>query len=67
MRNSLSNPVGGADQPVFRAGGKATEIDVAKLPKGSAVLDDSPAGHVSVRATPEQIKAAVRQTVKIPQ
>ena len=37
------------------------EVDVAKLPKGSAVLGNNPSGHVSVRATPDEIKAAVEE------
>jgi RHS repeat-associated protein len=62
MRSTLSDPVGGKvfTKPEY------TEIDVAKLPKGSAKLDNIPDGHVSVRASQQDIKAAVKATTKFP-
>lgn len=38
-------------------------VDTAKLPNGSVDFDGDPAGHVNVFATPDQIRAAVKQDV----
>ena len=62
-RSSLSNEIG--KRPVFRPGEKATEIDVSKLPPGSAILD-SPGGHVSITASEDEVKRAIIQQVRIP-
>ena len=60
FRNSLSNPIGSSQRPVFRPGDDYIAVDVARLPKGSATLDDQPPGHVTVRGTtPDEVRAAV--------
>jgi hypothetical protein len=40
-------------------GDKYFGVDVSKLPSGSAVLDNNPAGHVTVNAPSQAIKDAV--------
>ena len=57
FRNSVSSS---ADQmQIFKPGDKIWAVDTRLLPSGSVTVDDNPAGHVSVFATPEQIKGAV--------
>jgi hypothetical protein len=57
FRDSISSA---ADKTrVFRPGDKMFAIDTNKLPKGSVVRDGVPDGHVSVFATPEQIRQAL--------
>jgi RHS repeat-associated protein len=57
FRDSISSS---ADQiQVFRAGDKIYAVDTSKLPPGSVIRDGVPNGHVSIRATPDQIRAAV--------
>ena len=70
FRTSLSNPINSSMQPVdgnvvFQPGKPAFGVDVAKLPKGSAVLDNTPPGHVTVNATSDAIKDAVDTSTKI--
>jgi len=70
FRTSLSNPIDSSGQPVdgqvvFQPGKPAFGVDVAKLPEGSAVLDNTPPGHVTVNATTEAIKDAVDPATKI--
>jgi RHS repeat-associated protein len=48
FRDSLSNPYPKGEQPVFRPGGQYIEVDPSKLPSGSVIYDNNPAGHVSV-------------------
>jgi hypothetical protein len=57
FRDSLSDPIGPETKPVFTKD-EYIQVDVSKLPEGSAVRDNNPPGHVTVRATPEQIKNA---------
>jgi hypothetical protein len=57
FRDSISSS---ADRvQVFRRGDKIWAVDTSKLPPGSVVRDGGPAGHVTVRATPAQIREAV--------
>lgn len=57
FRESISSS---ADRvQVFKAGDKIYAVDTAKLPPGSVVRDGVPNGHVSIRATPDQIRAAI--------
>jgi RHS repeat-associated protein len=63
-RNTLSNEMG--KPPLFRPGQTATEIDVSKLPPGSARLD-TPGGHVSITASEEEVKKAIIQRIRLPQ
>jgi len=57
FRDSISSS---ADRvQVFRAGDNLYAVDTAKLPPGSVFRDGVPNGHVSVRATPDEIRAAV--------
>src|SRR5260370_32802787 len=69
FRTSLSNPIDSAGQPdgniVFQPGKPAFGVDVSKLPDGSAVLDNTPPGHVTVNAPAEAIKDAVDPATKI--
>ncbi len=66
FRDSLSNPLpepGKPPQPVLRPGKPYIEVDTSKLPPGSVIPDGGtvvkgnkmPYGHVSVKATPEEI------------
>lgn len=57
FRDSISSSADGAQ--VFKPGDKIWAVDTAKLPAGSVVRDGVPAGHVSVNATPDAIRAAV--------
>lgn len=57
FRNSISSSANRAQ--VFDPGAKIWAVDTAKLPPGSVVLDGNPAGHVSVLATPSEIRAAI--------
>jgi hypothetical protein len=57
FRNSVSSSADG--QQIFRPGDKIWSVDTSQLPDGSAVFDDDPPGHVSVFATPDEIRAAV--------
>ena len=66
FRNALSNPIESAENPVFAPGDKYFGADVSKLPKGSAVLDDTPEGHVTVNASPADIKGAIVEKGKLP-
>jgi RHS repeat-associated protein len=61
FRDSLSSAADG--RQTFKPGDKVFAVDTAKLPAGSAQFDGNPAGHVSVTATPDQIRAAVMQDV----
>jgi RHS repeat-associated protein len=57
FRNSISSS---ADRvQVFKPGEKIWAVDVNKLPPGSIVRNNRPDGHVSVYATPDQIRAAI--------
>ena len=65
FRDSISSAADGAQ--TFKPGDKIFAVDTSKLPQGSVVVDGGvngvPAGHVSVNATPDQIRAAVTQDV----
>ncbi len=57
FRDSISSS---ADRvQAFKVGDKIYGVDTAKLPPGSVIRDGVPDGHVSIRATPAQIRAAV--------
>ena len=61
FRDSLSYPIDAAAMPVFKPGDDFIRVDVSKLPQGSAVLDNDPSpGHVSVKASPAEMKNANR-------
>jgi RHS repeat-associated protein len=68
FRDSLSNPINELGQPdgniVFKPGGSYFSADVSKLPEGSAVLDNTPPGHVTVNAAVDEIKAAAQDMPK---
>lgn len=49
----------GPPQQVFDRGNKIFAVDTAKLPKGTVVPDSRPDGHVSVYASPDEIRDAV--------
>ena len=73
FRSSLSNPAN-KEQAVFTPGRNYIAVDPAKLPAGSVTADGGkmvggklmPDGHVSVRATPEQIVEATVGGGKLP-
>ena len=57
FRDSISSS---ADRvQVFKPWDKIYAVDTAQLPPGSVVRDGVPDGHVSVIATPDEIRAAV--------
>ena len=61
FRDSLSNPIGAKDAPVFRPGAPYIEVDASQLPAGSVFRDNVPHGHVTVsNATVDEIKAALQ-------
>lgn len=73
FRDSLSNPlpeVGQKPQPVLRPGEKYIEVDTNKLPPSSVIIDGGtkglPPGHVSVKATPQEIINATEGGGKFP-
>ncbi|MGA2649985.1 MAG: hypothetical protein ABSF28_05670 [Terracidiphilus sp.] len=66
FRDSLSNPIDSESNPVFAPGDKYFGVNASQLPEGSAVLDNNPAGHVSVNASAEDIKDAVVTKGKLP-
>src|SRR6266700_498516 len=51
FRSSVSSSADG--QQIFRPGDKIWSVQTGQLPSGSVIMDDNPAGHVSVFATPE--------------
>jgi len=57
IRDSVSRSTDG--QQVFRPGDKIYGVDTSQLPPGSVVRDGVPDGHVSVFATPQQIRDAI--------
>jgi hypothetical protein len=61
FREHVSSAADGTQ--TFKHGENIYAADTTKLPSGSAVVDGgvngNPPGHVSVKATPEQIKAAI--------
>jgi hypothetical protein len=61
FRDSVSSSLSSEHPQVFRPGDKIWGLDTSKLPAGSVVRDGVPPGHVSVYATPEQIRAAIVQ------
>jgi RHS repeat-associated protein len=73
FRDSLSNPAN-KEQAVLTPGRNYIEVDPSKLPAGSVVADGGktvggkvmPEGHVSVRATPEEIVKATVGGGKLP-
>ncbi len=65
FRDSLSNPIDSRSNPPFKSGPYVV-VDASKLPPESLVYDDVPPGHVSVTATPEQIRAAIIDRGKLP-
>lgn len=57
FRDSVSSAANGAQ--TLRPGDKIYAVDTNQLPSGSVRYDNSPPGHVSVSATPDQIRGAV--------
>lgn len=61
IRDSLSNPVkpgtpGPLDgQPVFGLGDDYIAIDTSKLPPGSVMIDNQPAGHGVIQNVPPHV------------
>jgi hypothetical protein len=56
FRSSVSSSADGAQ--VFRPGDKIWAANTGQLPPGSVLFDDVPAGHVTVNASAEAIRAA---------
>ncbi len=67
FRAHLSNPVGSGARPVLRPGDDYIEVDPSRLPPGSVDYDNQPDGHVTVRATPEEVKEAVTNRGRLPE
>jgi hypothetical protein len=57
FRSSVSSSADG--QQIFRPGDKIWAVQTDQLPSGSVIMDNNPAGHVSIFATPEEIRNAV--------
>jgi hypothetical protein len=57
FRSSVSSSADA--QQAFRPGDKIWAIDPERLPPGSVVRDSNPDGHVSIFATPSQIRDAI--------
>ena len=57
FRSSVSSSADG--QQIFRPGDKIWGVRTDQLPGGSVIMDNNPAGHVSVFASPEQIRNAI--------
>lgn len=57
FRSSVSSSANG--EQVFRPGEKIWAVDTGQLPEDSVVVDNNPPGHVSVFASPDEIRAAV--------
>jgi hypothetical protein len=54
-------------RPVFRPGEPYVGLDTSKLPSGSVVVDNEPAGHVYVQnTTPQILKDAVIERGRFP-
>ncbi|HEU5002704.1 MAG TPA: hypothetical protein VFW71_07995 [Actinomycetota bacterium] len=67
FRDSLSNPIGSAERPVFRPGEPYIGIDPSRLPPGSVVVDNVPPGHVSVTGvTVEEYLGALIERGRFP-
>ena len=65
FRDSLSDPIGPGTKPVFTKD-EYIKVDISQLPDGSAVRDNKPAGHVTVKASPSEVKAAIVGKGKLP-
>ncbi len=59
FRDSVSSSLSSEHPQVFRPGDKIWGVDTSQLPPGSVVRDGVPPGHVTVNATPEQIRRAI--------
>lgn len=59
FRDLLSNRLRSDGPSVAKSGKPFIAVDTAKLPEGRVVVDDIPPGHVSVKATPEEIVNAI--------
>jgi RHS repeat-associated protein len=57
FRSSVSSSAD--NRQVFQPGSKLYSVDTSLLPDGSVVPDDDPAGHVSVYASPDDIRSAI--------
>jgi hypothetical protein len=66
FRDSLSNPIGAKGRPVFRPGDPYIGVDTSRLPPNAVLRDNVPPGHVSVRATPEEIQRAIVEKGRLP-
>ena len=59
FRDSLSNSLPADGPAVLKPGKQYIGVDTTKLPPGSVVVDNIPPGHVSVKATAEEIVQAI--------
>lgn len=59
FRDSVSSSLSSEHPQVFQPGEKIWGVDTSQLPPGSVVRDGVPPGHVTVNATPEQIRKAI--------
>jgi RHS repeat-associated protein len=70
FRDSLSNPMPQDGPAVLKPGQEYITVDAAKLPEGTTTYDGGvgglPPGHVSVSATPEEIRNAIVDKDRFP-
>lgn len=59
FRDSVSSSLSSQHPQIFRPGDKVWAVDTSRLPPGAVVRDGVPPGHVSVNATPGQIRDAI--------
>lgn len=58
-RDSLSNPLPADGPSVLNPGKPYIAIETSRLPPGSVIVDNVPPGHVSIRATADEIVEAI--------
>jgi hypothetical protein len=67
FRDSISNPwpLKPGQRPVFSPGDDFIAVDSTKLPIGSVIFDNNPAGHVSVNGLLASVEAIKNATLGI--
>jgi hypothetical protein len=59
FRSSVSSSTSTEHPQIFKPGDKIWAVNTAQLPDGSVVADNIPPGHVSVFASPGNIRGAI--------
>jgi hypothetical protein len=65
FRDSISNPIDSKSNPPLKSGAYVV-VDAGKLPSGCVIYDNAPPGHVTVTASPEEIRAAIVKRGRLP-